>query len=93
MSKEATKSLRALLLISLVLLPGVAADDLNPELHDNRLRISVEVKDREHTGVLGRRGRRVGDFEYLPVRDLRFLAHVRLKGRDIRVDAADVVRH
>jgi HSP20 family protein len=29
------------------------------------LRISSEVKDREHTDVLGRRGRQVGQFEYL----------------------------
>ena len=46
-------------------LPGVAAEDLNPELRDNQLRISGAVKDREHTGVPGRRGRRVDDFEYL----------------------------
>jgi HSP20 family protein len=46
-------------------LPGVAAEDLNPTLRDNKLRISGEVKDREHTDVLGRRGRQVGEFEYL----------------------------
>jgi HSP20 family protein len=45
--------------------PASPAEDLNPKLRDNKLRISGEVKDREDTGVLGRRGRQVGDFEYL----------------------------
>jgi HSP20 family protein len=46
-------------------LPGVIAEDLNSEVRDNQVRISGQVKDREHTGVLGRRGRHVGDFGYL----------------------------
>jgi len=43
-------------------LPGVAAEDLDPGLRDNQLRIYGEVKDREHTAVPGRR---VSDFKYL----------------------------
>ena len=46
-------------------LPGVAPEDLNLELNENQLRISGEIKEREHTGVLRRRGRRVGQFEHV----------------------------
>jgi HSP20 family protein len=46
-------------------LPGVAPEDLNLELSDNQLRISGEIKDREHAGVMRRKGRRVGQFEHV----------------------------
>ncbi len=46
-------------------LPGVAPEDLNLELQDNQLRISGEIKDREHEGVVRRKARRVGQFEHV----------------------------
>lgn len=45
-------------------LPGVKRDDVNVEVRDNELEISGEVKDRERVGVLRRRTRRVGEFDY-----------------------------
>ena len=45
--------------------PRVAPEDLKLELNENQLRISGEVKERERTGVLRRRGRRVGQFEHV----------------------------
>jgi HSP20 family protein len=50
--------------------PGVKRDDVHVELRDNELRISGEVKERERVGILRRRTRRTGAFEYrvtLPV--------------------------
>lgn len=46
-------------------LPGVRRDDVAIELRDNEVRISGEVKQRERTGTLRRRTRRVGQFEYV----------------------------
>ena len=45
-------------------LPGVKEDDIAIELLDNQLVISGEVKERERTGILRRRARRTGRFEY-----------------------------
>src|SRR5918912_2900300 len=45
-------------------LPGVKRDDVNIELVGNELAITGELKDRERTGVLRRRTRRTGRFEY-----------------------------
>jgi HSP20 family protein len=45
-------------------LPGVHRDDINIEVRDNELEISGEVKERERKGILRRRTRRVGAFEY-----------------------------
>jgi len=45
-------------------LPGVRRDDISIELRDSEVRVSGEVKRREHTGTLCRRTRRVGQFEY-----------------------------
>ena len=46
-------------------LPGVNRDDINIELRDNEVRITGEVKEKERSGVLRRRTRRVGQFEFL----------------------------
>jgi HSP20 family protein len=45
-------------------LPGVSEKDVTVELHDTELVISGEIKERERHGVLRRRERRVGRFEY-----------------------------
>jgi HSP20 family protein len=45
-------------------LPGVKRDDVDVEVRDNELEISGEVKERERKGVLRRRTRRVGVFDY-----------------------------
>jgi HSP20 family protein len=45
-------------------LPGVKRDDVDIEVHENELQISGEIKERERTGILRRRTRRVGRFEY-----------------------------
>jgi HSP20 family protein len=50
--------------------PGVKREDVHVELRGNELRISGEVIERERVGILRRRTRRVGEFEYrvqLPV--------------------------
>jgi HSP20 family protein len=44
--------------------PGVNREDVNVEVRDSELMITGEIKDRERTGVLRRRTRRVGRFEY-----------------------------
>lgn len=45
-------------------LPGVKREDLSVELRESELVISGELKERERTGVLRRRSRRTGRFEY-----------------------------
>lgn len=45
-------------------LPGVKRDDVTVELQNNELRIHGEVKERERTGILRRRTRRTGQFDY-----------------------------
>jgi HSP20 family protein len=45
-------------------LPNVRKEDVNLELRDNMLRISGEYKEKERTGILRRRNRRTGQFEY-----------------------------
>jgi HSP20 family protein len=44
--------------------PGVKRDDVNVELRDSELVISGDIKERERTGILRRRTRRTGEFEY-----------------------------
>jgi HSP20 family protein len=44
--------------------PGVDRKDVNVELRDSELIISGEVKEKERVGVLRRRTRRTGEFEY-----------------------------
>jgi HSP20 family protein len=45
-------------------LPGVKRDDVTVELQNNELMIHGEVKERERTGILRRRTRRTGQFDY-----------------------------
>jgi HSP20 family protein len=45
-------------------LPGVKRDDVNLEVRDNELEISGEIKERERKGILRRRTRRTGFFDY-----------------------------
>jgi HSP20 family protein len=45
-------------------LPGVNRKDVNVELREGELVISGEVKERERKGVVRRRARRTGQFEY-----------------------------
>jgi HSP20 family protein len=45
-------------------LPGVQRDDVDIELVGNELMISGRIEEREREGVLRRRTRRVGRFEY-----------------------------
>jgi HSP20 family protein len=45
-------------------LPGVKREDVNIELVGNELTITGEIEERERKGVLRRRTRRVGRFEY-----------------------------
>lgn len=45
-------------------LPGVKKGDVKIELSDSELTISGEIKERERKGVLRRRTRRTGQFEY-----------------------------
>ncbi|MDX6413069.1 MAG: hypothetical protein QOH23_479, partial [Gaiellaceae bacterium] len=44
--------------------PGVKKKDMNIELMGNELTISGEIKERERTGILRRRARKVGNFFY-----------------------------
>jgi HSP20 family protein len=44
--------------------PGVKRDDVNVDLRDNELVISGDIKERERKGILRRRTRRVGQFEF-----------------------------
>jgi HSP20 family protein len=46
-------------------LPGVRRDDVHIELRENEVRISGEIKEKERTGVLRRRTRRTGEFQYV----------------------------
>jgi HSP20 family protein len=45
-------------------LPSVKRDDVNVELRDSELIITGEIKEKERKGVLRRRARRTGQFEY-----------------------------
>jgi HSP20 family protein len=45
-------------------LPGVRRGDVNVEVRDNELAIQGEVKERERVGILRRRTRRTGQFDY-----------------------------
>ena len=45
-------------------LPGVKRHDVNVEVHDSELAISGEIKERERKGILRRRTRRTGRFDY-----------------------------
>jgi HSP20 family protein len=45
-------------------LPGVKHEDVDVELNGNELVVTGELKERERKGLLRRRTRRVGEFEY-----------------------------
>jgi HSP20 family protein len=45
-------------------LPGVRREDVDVQLVDRVLTVSGEVKEKERTGVLHRRTRRIGQFRY-----------------------------
>jgi HSP20 family protein len=45
-------------------LPGVKKGDVTVEVRDNELAIHGDVKERERTGILRRRTRRTGEFDY-----------------------------
>jgi len=45
-------------------LPSVDRKDINVELRDNELVVTGEIKEKEHKGVVRRRTRRTGEFEY-----------------------------
>jgi HSP20 family protein len=46
-------------------MPGARAEDIDVELHDNQIRVTGEVKERERKGVLRRQTRQIGRFEHL----------------------------
>ncbi|MCW2899218.1 MAG: heat shock protein Hsp20 [Streptosporangiaceae bacterium] len=46
-------------------LPGVQPDEIELELRDNQLRIFGEVREKERRGILRRKTRQVGRFEYV----------------------------
>ncbi|ADB75988.1 Hsp20/alpha crystallin family protein [Geodermatophilus obscurus] len=45
-------------------LPGVAREDVDIQLDDRRLTVSGDIEEKERTGILHRRTRRVGRFHY-----------------------------
>jgi HSP20 family protein len=45
-------------------LPGVDKKDVNIGMNDNELVVRGEIKEREREGILRRRTRRVGEFEF-----------------------------
>jgi HSP20 family protein len=45
-------------------LPGVKRNDINVELRDSELFVSGDIKERERKGILRRRTRRTGHFEF-----------------------------
>jgi HSP20 family protein len=45
-------------------LPGAKQEDVNVEVRENELVVAGEIKEKERKGILRRRTRRVGQFEY-----------------------------
>jgi HSP20 family protein len=45
-------------------LPAAKAEDINIEAHDNDIEITGEIVEKERKGIIRRRTRRVGQFEY-----------------------------
>jgi HSP20 family protein len=45
-------------------IPGARAEDVHVEVHNGELDIRGEIVEKERAGVLRRRTRRVGEFEY-----------------------------
>jgi HSP20 family protein len=44
--------------------PGIDRKGINVEMHDSELVITGEIKEKERKGILRRRTRRTGEFEY-----------------------------
>jgi HSP20 family protein len=45
-------------------LPGVKKDDVDIQINGRELTVSGEIKEKERTGILRRRTRKVGEFHY-----------------------------
>ena len=45
-------------------LPGVEKEDVDIQMNDSELVVKGEIKERERTGIMRRRTRRVGEFEF-----------------------------
>jgi HSP20 family protein len=45
-------------------LPGVKQDDVDIQINGRELTVSGEIKEKERTGILRRRTRKVGEFNY-----------------------------
>lgn len=45
-------------------LPGVDKDDVTVEINDSEIDVHGEIKEKERTGVVRRRARQVGEFDY-----------------------------
>jgi HSP20 family protein len=45
-------------------LPGAKAEDIDIEAHDNEIEITGEIVEKERKGIIRRRTRRLGRFEY-----------------------------
>jgi HSP20 family protein len=45
-------------------LPGAKRDEIDIQLSDGQLTVSGDLKEKERTGILRRRTRRVGHFQY-----------------------------
>jgi HSP20 family protein len=45
-------------------LPGADQDDINIEVNGRELTVSGEIKEKERKGILRRRTRKVGEFQY-----------------------------
>ncbi|MDX6707969.1 MAG: hypothetical protein QOK16_2977 [Solirubrobacteraceae bacterium] len=45
-------------------LPGAKAEDVNIDVHENEIQVTGEIVERERKGIIRKRTRRVGRFEY-----------------------------
>ncbi|REK86233.1 Hsp20/alpha crystallin family protein [Streptomyces inhibens] len=66
-------------------LPGMKREDIDVEITEHELRISGELKERTREGVLRRRGRPTGRFEY------RALLPTDVKAEDVQASLSDGV--
>jgi HSP20 family protein len=66
-------------------LPGVKRGDIEVEVTDRELHITGELKEREREGVVRRRGRRTGRFDY------RMLLPTDVKAEDVSASLAEGV--
>jgi HSP20 family protein len=61
-------------------LPGAKADNIDVQVHDSEVVVTGEIKERERKGILRRRTRKVGQFEY------RVTLPGRVNGDDVDAD-------